>query len=175
MKDDKLDLKKLFFKKRLEIIITATYLIVYPLIILVFLKSFEFPSVTIESSTLLIGLLIVPLLINSFFYEIEGSLIVSFVIVELSILVFVWLRGGFPSWSMGEQISIILASVSYIFMGLIIGRYNRKKRVREEEMRQLNEKMGTVREEIIDQLKERIKELEEKLRKEKAKHRKKAK
>ncbi len=175
MKDDKLDLKKLFFKKRLEIIITATYLIVYPLIILVFLKSFEFPSVTIESSTLLIGLLIVPLLINSFFYEIEGSLIVSFVIVELSILIFVWLRGGFPSWSIGEQISIILASVSYIFMGLIIGQYNRKKRIREEEIRQLNEKMGTVKEEIIDQLKERIKELEEKLRKEKAKHRKKAK
>ncbi len=175
MKDDKLDLKKLFFKKRLEIIVTATYLIVYPLIILVFLKSFEFPSVTIESSTLLIGLLIVPLLINSFFYEIEGSLIVSFVIVELSILIFVWLRGGFPSWSIGEQISIILASVSYIFMGLIIGQYNRKKRIREEEIRQLNEKMGTVKEEIIDQLKERIKELEEKLRKEKAKHRKKAK
>lgn len=175
MKDDKLDLKKLFFKKRLEIIVTATYLIVYPLIILVFLKSFEFPSVTIESSTLLIGLLIVPLLINSFFYEIEGSLIVSFVIVELSILIFVWLRGGFPSWSIGEQMSIILASVSYIFMGLVIGQYNRKKRIREEEIRQLNEKMGTVKEEIIDQLKERIKELEEKLRKEKAKHRKKAK
>jgi len=175
MKFDKLDLKKLLFKKRIEITITAAYLIVYPLIILIFLKSFDFPSITIELSTLLIALLIVPLLINSFFYGIEGALIVSFVIVELSFLTFVWLRGSFPSWSLGEKMSLIIASISYIFIGLIIGKYNRNKRMREEEIRRLNENMGKVREEIIVQLKDRIKDVEEKLREERLKHRKKVK
>jgi K+-sensing histidine kinase KdpD len=175
MKNDKVDIKKLLIKKRTEIIITAGYLIVYPLIIYIFIKAFQFPSLTIESSTLLIALMIIPLIVNSFFYEIEGALIVSFVIVELSFLLFVFLRGSFPSWSTGEKITIIFSFISYILMGVVIGQYNRKKRIQEERVRQLTDKVAVVREGMIDQLKERVKELEEKLKEEKRKRRKKVK
>jgi len=60
-------------------------------------------------------------------------------------------------------------------MGVVIGQYNRKKRIQEERVRQLTDKVAVVREGMIDQLKERVKELEEKLKEEKRKRRKKVK
>lgn len=169
MNDDELNLKKFLSEKKLKIIITITYLIAYPLIIYIFINSFQFPEISIGSSTLFISLLIIPLVVNSFLFEVEGALIISFIIVELSFLILVWLKGGFPSWSTGEKVTVIISSVSYILIGLIIGKYNRYRRIKNEEIRTLKNNLIQIKEEIIIKLKERIKELEEELEKEKQK------
>jgi len=167
--DEKIDLKKIFSEKKEKIIITTSYLVVYPLIIYIFVNSFQFTEISIESSTFFVALLIVPLVINSFLYEVEGSLIISFIIVELSFLILVWLKGSFPSWSTGEKITVIISSISYILIGLIIGKYNRQQRLKNKEVRELKDNLIQVKEEIIVKLKDRIKELEEELEKEKQK------
>ena len=169
MKTFEIDIKKFLSENKLKIIVTVSYLIAYPLIIFIFINAFQFPEISIESSTLFVALLIIPLVMNSFLFEVEGSLIISFIIVELSLLILVWLKGSFPSWSTGEKVTVIVSSIAYVLIGLIIGKYNRYKRIKNEEVAGLKNNLIQVKEEIIVKLKDRIKELEQELEKEKQK------
>lgn len=121
--DDKFYVQKTIKKNKEKILITASYFIIYPLIIFVFLRSFQLPDLTITSSTLMITLLIVPLAINAFFYEMRGALVLTIITIELSFVFFAWMKGGFQNWSMGEKLSVFTLYMLFILVGVIAGRY----------------------------------------------------